>query len=537
MPIKRIVLFAAILFGATHAHAARWIVYNATQSIDCSGFANGGKLTMKGADAYCADDVSLSSATLLSASSATATYFQPANATTSNLPEGSRLYFTTARSTSAVSASAPLTYSNGVFGVDGSSVTLMGQSIPAAKVAAGSLGSSVIASSVAVASVQDAAIVGVSSSKLSGALPAVSGAALTSLTAANISAGSLGASVIASSIAANGVTAGTYGSATQVSSVTVGVDGRVTGAANVSISLTNSNLQSGTYSNVTVPAANVAAGSLGASVITSSVAVGAVQDASIVGVSSSKLSGALPAVSGASLTSLTAANISAGSLGASVIASSIAVNAVQDASIVGVSGSKITGTASIPNAAIDGSSVTKKGSVASLASLSLTASSGNTFTVNSTDLAVDSTNHRLGVGISAPEVGFVLVHSSEVFIGSGPQCYIAAFYADASVTDRPGIMLGYDPTNGGGVIAARTTANGQPIKFWTFDGSGWGERIRIDKGGAFGIYSASAIRGTITPSEAGMMVYDTLDKYVCLSTGTTNSTWVQLHSPSSACGH
>ncbi|MBI4802922.1 MAG: hypothetical protein HY796_10405 [Elusimicrobia bacterium] len=51
----------------------------------------------------------------------------------------------------------------------------------------------------------------------------------------------------------------------------------------------------------------------------------------------------LPAISGANLTGLTAANIAAGSLPGAVIASSIAVNAVQDASIVSVSGFKVTG--------------------------------------------------------------------------------------------------------------------------------------------------------------------------------------------------
>jgi hypothetical protein len=56
--------------------------------------------------------------------------------------------------------------------------------------------------------------------------------------------------------------------------------------------------------------------------------------------------------SGASLTSLTPGNISAGSLPGTVIASSIAVSAVQDASIVGMSSSKligVVGVASIPN--------------------------------------------------------------------------------------------------------------------------------------------------------------------------------------------
>lgn len=55
-----------------------------------------------------------------------------------------------------------------------------------------------------------------------------------------------------------------------------------------------------------VPAAGVQAGELGAGVIASSIAVGAVQDESIVGMSSSKLSGALPAIDGSALTGVTA---------------------------------------------------------------------------------------------------------------------------------------------------------------------------------------------------------------------------------------
>lgn len=154
----------------------------------------------------------------LDKSSATQTYFQPSNATTSNLPEGSNLYFTTARTTSAVSAALPLTYSNGIFSAPSSTFTLYGPNIPASA----------------------------------------------------ISAGSLGPNVLVSSLAATGVIPGTYGSATQVSSVTIRGDGRVSSATNVTISLTNANLQSGTYSNVTVPAANVAAGALGSSVLVSS---------------------------------------------------------------------------------------------------------------------------------------------------------------------------------------------------------------------------------------------------------------------------
>lgn len=137
----------------------------------------------------------------------------------------------------------------------------------------------------------------------------------------------------------SGVTAATYGSATQVSSVTVGADGRITGAANVTISLTNSNLQSGTYSNVTVPAANVASGSLGSS----------------------------------------------------VIASSVAVNSVTDSGIVSISGSKITGTSSIPNSTIDGSSITKSGVLVAGSNITLTPGSGNT-TISATSASPGGVN-------------------------------------------------------------------------------------------------------------------------------------------------
>jgi peroxiredoxin len=77
-----------------------------------------------------------------------------------------------------------------------------------------------------------------------------------------------------------------------------------------------------------------------------SIAVNAVTNPSIVSMAASKLTGALPAISGASLTNLTAANISAGSLGGSVIASSVAVNSISNAQVAAgaaISASKIVG--------------------------------------------------------------------------------------------------------------------------------------------------------------------------------------------------
>ena len=67
-------------------------------------------------------------------------------------------------------------------------------------------------------------------------------ATVDNVAAANVAAGSLGSSVLASSFPATGVTAGTYGSATQVSSITVNAQGAVTRATNLSISISTTNL-------------------------------------------------------------------------------------------------------------------------------------------------------------------------------------------------------------------------------------------------------------------------------------------------------
>jgi len=71
---------------------------------------------------------------------------------------------------------------------------------------------------------------------------------------------------------------------------------------------------------------------------------------------------------------------------------------------------------------------------------------------------------------------------------------VASFYSTtAENADRPGIVLGYD-TSGAGVIAARTQSAGQPLAFWTYNGSSWGEKMRITSGGNVGI-------GTNSPEE------------------------------------
>ncbi|MCX5792532.1 MAG: hypothetical protein NTY45_10045 [Elusimicrobia bacterium] len=142
--------------------------------------------------------------------------------------------------------------------------------------------------------------------------------------------GTLGANVIVSSIAVNAV----YPASVQSGTYGIGVTGNAG-------TVTNGLYSNGSYADPTwltsvagtkvsgdisgnaaningnLAASKVAAGALGAGVIASSIAVNAVQDASIVGVSGTKVGSGVPA-----------ANIASGSLGANVIASSIAVGGV-----------------------------------------------------------------------------------------------------------------------------------------------------------------------------------------------------------------
>jgi hypothetical protein len=75
-------------------------------------------------------------------------------------------------------------------------------SVAAAAVQSGSLGAGVIASSVAVNSVTDSAVVSLSASKLTGALPAIDGSALTGITATNVASNAVGTTQIIDSTVA-----------------------------------------------------------------------------------------------------------------------------------------------------------------------------------------------------------------------------------------------------------------------------------------------------------------------------------------------
>jgi hypothetical protein len=111
--------------------------------------------------------------------------------------------------------------------------------VKATDVAAGSLGSSVIASSIAINSIRAAQMANADHGDVSWTSNV---ATVDNVAAANVAAGVLGSSVRASSFPVSGVTAGTYGSATQVSSITFNDQGQATKATNVTISISTTNL-------------------------------------------------------------------------------------------------------------------------------------------------------------------------------------------------------------------------------------------------------------------------------------------------------
>jgi hypothetical protein len=97
---------------------------------------------------------------------------------------------------------------------------------------------------------------------------------------------------------------------------------------------------------------------------------------------------------------------------------------------------------------------------------------------------------NVGIGTTGPAFPLDLLNAG-VQIGSTGMYQLSGFRNSSG--DKQGIELGYDSA-GGGVILGATQATGQPIEFWTYNGSAWAERARIDKNGNVGI-------GTTTPGQ------------------------------------
>jgi len=352
---------------------------------------------------------------------------------------------------------------------------------------AGLLPAAVIASSVAVGSVTDTAIIGLSASKLIGAIPGnLIDISTRTVNPDQINPGLLPADVISSSVAVGSITdtavatlsanklTGTIDNAridtssiTKLGNVFNGADQLLRLDGSGRLPAVSGELLTGVVAATlggNISPTQITAGILPSNVIVSSVAVGSITDTAIATLTASKLtgtidnaridtssitklgntfnsanqllrldgSGRLPAVSGELLTGVVASTlggninpsqINAGVLPANVIASSVAVGSITDTAVTALAASKLTGT--IDNARIDTSSITKLGNTFNGADQLLRLDGSGRLPAVSGELLTGVVAATLGGNISP----------SQITAGALPSNVIASSAAVGSITD------------------------------------------------------------------------------------------------------
>jgi len=119
------------------------------------------------------------------------------------------------------------------------------------------------------------------------------------------------------------------------------------------------------------------------------------------------------------------------------------------------------------------------------------------FYTNDTERMRITSGGNVGIGVvpSGGDGVLQIISSAGTFGDSSKKRSLSIQSTVAENADQPGVVLGYD-TAGAGIVAARTNSSGQPLAFWTYNGSAWGERMRITSTGNVGI-------GTTSPSGYG----------------------------------
>ena len=133
--------------------------------------------------------------------------------------------------------------------------------------------------------------------------------------------------------------------------------------------------------------------------------------------------------------------------------------------------------------------------------LPLSAGSGSSLTGT-----LYGTTSSFSAGALGSIYGYTWVGNTTFLYGSSTAHRLGVFSVDSG--DRNGIDLGYDVTNGNGIIASHTLSNGAGIDFWTFDGSNWASRFLLNKTGAATFSSTVTVNGTTasTSSTTGALV-------------------------------
>jgi hypothetical protein len=97
--------------------------------------------------------------------------------------------------------------------------------------------------------------------------------------------------------------------------------------------------------------------------------------------------------------------------------------------------------------------------------------------------------------------------------------YFVGLIGDGSASNK-GVGLGYDNTSQTGIVYGETASAASNLAFWTYSGSAWGERMRIDSSGNVGI-------GTSSPTAVGsyrvLDINGTAGGYVGLYTNATKT--------------
>ena len=165
------------------------------------------------------------------------------------------------------------------------------------------------------------------------------------------------------------------------------------------------------------------------------------------------------------------------------------------------------------------------GSTGAASYLSLSTNAGEKMRITSTGnvgIGTTSPSSKLVVNAGSTSVFSLAVQATSSFDFVGNAKRLAIFSLNGG--DGTGIQLGYDAVANTGIIAGSTNSIGAGIDFYTYNGSAWGNRMRVTSGG-------NVLIGTTSVSErltvgGGIITFGTSAiVYIGARDGSVNYAW------------